>query len=480
VREILNYNFVPGDVRDGDFDALYRRRRRDSVFAFAYRNEAGETIALRDHLGIVPLYYRQTVAGPRFSLALDDLVDDGDELDERGAELFLAFGTARLGPPVRGVGIVPAGTVVRFAAGGGPPEVLYEYAIEPGPPLPLSLEELADEADRLMQRSVERTLESDSVGLYLSGGIDSALVAIYLKRAGAAVSAYTSAPWGEGGAEVPFAKMNAELAGVDRHTIVPLDTARYAHHVRESGRLYGGPHAVTTMIGVASLYEGSGIGDEQQVYLGHNTDTMTCSTGSQYLVYFTHRLPRALKRRLHPTLCHTSPLSDFLSFQSQGRVTEHERFARAYGHLEPIQLLTLAASYVTQTPAHSEVLVQPVLRQGALAADPYYDMDLFELCLRMPLRHRVRATRESKIGIAMEKRVFRKLAERYLPPEIVHRKKAFTIPFARDDASRAYEAALPTSFDGRSVTGLRERFAAEVLGRFASDRGLAAARPGAG
>jgi hypothetical protein len=471
VHELLNYNFVPGDLRDGDFAALYERRRRDSVFAFAYRNEAGETIALRDHIGIAPLYYRDGPGGLRFALAMNDLVEEGDELDDYGTRLFLAHGTAKLGPPVRGVKTVPQGTVIRFRADGST-EVLYEYRL-PSEPLPsLTLDELADETDRLMRAAVERTVKTDSVGLYMSGGIDSALVAIYLKRAGVEVSAYTSAPWGEGGSDVGPSKMNVQLAGVDRHTIVPLDTADYARHVDASRRLYGSPHGVTTLIGVASLFDGSDIGDCEQVYLGHNTDTMTCSTGAQYLVYFAQNLPRAVRRRVHPDLCHEDVLSNFFSFQTCGYEPDCEVFPDAYRDLDGVRLLTLGAIYVTQTPAHSELLVDPVIQQGAVASGPYYDMDLVEFCLRLPRRQRISYSRSATLKLQIDKRVFRKVAERYLPPEIVNRKKAFTIPFARDEASRAYEAALPTRWGDRPLDDRRHRFTAKMLGEFARDHGI--------
>jgi asparagine synthetase B (glutamine-hydrolysing) len=469
VEELLNYNFVPADVRDGDFAALYERRRRDSVFAFAYRDEAGGTFALRDHLGVVPLYYRQGPDGVRFSLAMKDLVCEGDELDERGAELFVAYGTCKLNPPVRGIGSVDPGTVVRFGEDGAPPEVVHRHVIPSTPTLSGSLDEVVDEVDRLMQRSVERTLTSDSVGIYMSGGIDSALVAHCLKRAGVHVSAYTSAPWGDDSTDVPFAQLNVEHLGVDRHTIVPLETADYESYVQAAGRLYGSPHGVVTAIGVAALFENSDIGDCEQVYSGLHADALICSTPSGCLVYFTHRLPRALKRRVHPTLRHRDALADLLCFESRGAETHYDDFLYVNRELAPIPQLIIGGIHIAGT-VHSEVFADPVIQKGAIVGNPYYDMDFVDLCVRLPLRHRLAFSWSSRTKLILEKRILQKVAERYLPPEVVYRKKAFTIPFKRDAASRAYEESLPTSFDGRELTDRDQRYAAEILRRFVSER----------
>jgi Asparagine synthase len=471
MQELLNYNFDAAHVHDRDFGALYRTRRRDSIFAFAYRDDDGTVFALRDHLGAAPLYWRHAAGEPRFSTSLADLVEDGDELDEHGVELFLAFGTTKLGPLVRGIGVVPPGSVVRFGPDGVPVTV-YHYDIAVDPMLALSRADLVDELDRLMRQAVGRSLRHDDVGIYMSGGIDSALTAIYLKQAGARVTAYTSAPWGEGGLEVPFAKINAERTGVDEHVIVPLETARYQRYVDASRELYGSPFGQTTMIGVTSLWDSGSLAARGQIYFGQNTDTMTCSTAQQELVYFLHRIPRELRRRLDQRLCCTTMLADYLSLYTHGQVTRYEPFERVYGGLDPLRLLTLAGMLVVHSPVDGECLSLPAVRRGIPASNPYYDVDLVEFCLRIPLRHRIGVSRSSKIGLTLDKRAYRMLAERHLPKELVHRKKAFTVPFKRDDETRSFQASLPATFGDRILVGDQERFAASVLAPFVDEHRL--------
>ena len=439
------------------------------MFAFVYETADGDLIALRDHLGNVPLYYRFTPTGVRFSVALADLVAAGDDLDAHGVDVFLALGTAKLAPLISGVHVVPPGTAIKIARGSTTPETLFEYRLQPGPASSLSIDELVHEVDRLMVQAVQRTLRSDSVGLYLSGGIDSALVAHYVKRAGAAVTGYTSSPWGAAGTEIAFAKINAERTAVDRHVIVPLDTATYPMAVREVPHLYGAPHGITTLIAVASLWRESGIAAESQLYFGQNTDTMTCSMPQQYLVYFLHRLPGAVRRRLHPSLGREGPLADYLSFATDGKLTAYEPFSRVYGGLDPLPLLTLAGMYVVHTPVDGECLSLPAVRRGMLASNPYYDMDLVEFCVRTPLRHRLTVSRSSKLLIQLEKRVYRRLASRFLPRELVFRKKGFTVPLIRDSTSREFEAGLPRRFEGRVLSSRGERFASAVLEQFKAE-----------
>jgi asparagine synthetase B (glutamine-hydrolysing) len=473
VKEILNYNFVPGHIGDGDFAALFEKRRRDSCFAFVHSTDSGDIVALRDHLGTVPLYYRVTAEGVRFSVSLADLATEQDVFDRRGVDSFLSIGTARLAPLIRGVGIVPPGSVIRFGTNGAPPEVLYRYHVPTEGRVSASIDDLADELDRLMLQAITRTVKADPVGLYMSGGIDSGLVAIYLKRAGAAVNAYTSATSGTSGVEIPFAKTIAAKAEVRNHAIVPLDTGRYAQYVRDAHHLYGSPHGTSTLIGVSSLWQHSSIGAEQQVYLGQNADAMTCSTSRQYLVYFLHRLPRTVRRRLHPALGCPSALSDYLSLTSLGKVTEYDDFSRRYGTLDPLSLLTLAGQYIAATPRSGECLSLPAVRRGVIASNPYYDMDVVEHCLQTPLRHRIAVSRSSKVFLTLDKKVYRKLAERHLPRELVYRKKGFTIPFHRDEASRAFQSSLPRDWCGESLTDSEQRFAASVLTHFAREHHIA-------
>lgn len=80
----------------------------------------------------------------------------------------------------------------------------------------------------------------------------------------------------------------------------------------------------------------------------------------------------------------------------------------------------------------------------------------------VPLRHR----------IALEKRVFRALALKYLPRDVVYRKKGFTISMERDDTTRRLSELLPTSIAGIPVNDMESRVAAGIFARWCEAHGV--------
>lgn len=153
-----------------------------------------------------------------------------------------------------------------------------------------------------MRRAVERVLVHDTVGLYLSGGIDSALIGHYLRELGVEVNAYTSAPWGKISSEIPYAQANAATIEAKAHFLVELDSSEYETLFSQLLQIYGGPHGTTTALGVTSIWMHTPIADEKQLFFGQNSDTVTCSVPAQYLTFFSNCLPAWLRRRIHPAL----------------------------------------------------------------------------------------------------------------------------------------------------------------------------------
>jgi len=472
MHALLNYNFRPADIRDRNFAALFEARRRDSVFAFVYE-EDGYTYAIRDHLGIVPLYYRRIPGGLCFSTDLFDLIKDGDTLSEQGLRALMGFGSARLYPLVDQVGIVPPGAVLRFAPEDGTVEELYRYHITPAPLASGKLQDIVDHIEVLFEQALQRVIQHDTVGLYLSGGIDSALIGIYLKKMGVCINAYTSAPWGAASSEIKFAQINAAAIGVDSHHLDCLETNQYVSAWRILPEIYNTPHGTTTGIGVTSLWRNTPIHRERQVFFGQNTEPMMASEVAQYLTYFASMLPDfVLRRYINPV--YPEPYRNFLAFNSQSLLTDYPPLADVVGErkLSDLQMIAVASMYVAHTPSDGEVLSQPAIHRSILASNPYYDMDLIEFCLSIPLRHRLRITTKSKLLVALDKRVFRVLASRYLPRELVYRKKGFTIPFERDEQTRQFVDMLPTRALGIPINELQARFAASVVKNWADQRGM--------
>ncbi len=464
---LLNYNFNAEDIADGDFTRLFQTRRRDASFAFVYEQD-GATYAIRDHLGIVPLYYRISEDGARWSTHLSELVRPGDRLNPDGVNAFLSLGTPRLMPLIEGIGIVPPGAVIKLMPNGRT-ETVYQYRIQPHPiPLATSSRALTDSAAALFKTAMERLVRHETVGLYLSGGIDSALIGIHLRDLGVEVNAYTSAPWGSGSSEIAYSKQNAATIGARRQSLDLLETERYPALYHALPELYGIPHATTTALGVASLWLNTPIAGEQQVFFGQNSDTMTCSVPAQYNTVLLNALPRALRSRLHRSQRYDDVVLNYLSFSQVIDPARYPALPLPYDPeaLTPIQLITLAGMLLVHTPSDGEVLSQPAIRRNIRISNPYYDVDLVEFCLGIPLRHRLALSRESKLGLALEKHVFRQMALRYLPRDVVYRKKAFTVPFNRDERSRTFTRTLPEALGNRSLNNFNQRFAAGILQRW--------------
>ena len=74
----------------------------------------------------------------------------------------------------------------------------------------------------------------------------------------------------------------------------------------------------------------------------------------------------------------------------------------------------------------------------------------------------------------LEKHLIQKLALRYLPRDIVQRKKAFIVSFERDERTQALYEKLPREICGIPLQQPHERFGAAMLLRWLDDCGLPA------
>lgn len=464
-RLLYAHNINLDDVADSDYAALYSRRRRDSNFAAALR--VGDKIqAFRDHLGIAPLYFRFTDDGVKFSNRLSDLVQPNDSLNTAGVLALVKLGSPRLLPLFDEIHIVPPATVIEIEPARRSIKTVYAYSLQPREiSWRRSWRELVDEFETLMTRAIEGCLQSDEVGLYLSGGIDSAMIGVILKRLGVKIHAYTSGPWGESSSDVIYAKRNAELIGVDRHEIHYLETDDYESAMTALPARYGIPHGTSTALGVIKLREKTSVGDQRQLFFGQNSDTVMAAMRGQYLSYLLNLLPIPLRRRLHPALTHHSAGEDYvhLARNYQGNLAALV-LPKMPAHFTKLHEITAIGMYIAQTPHDSEVYSQPSFVQGQDVVSPYHNMDVVEFAMGLPLARRL-ALDDKKLPI-LEKHLIQKLALRHLPRDIVYRKKAFVVSFERDEGTKALYESLPTKICGVSLPQPHERFGAEMLLRW--------------
>jgi asparagine synthase (glutamine-hydrolysing) len=153
------------------------------MFAFAvWDSGSRRLLAARDRLGIKPFYYRPMPQGLAFASELKALKALGPErIDPSAVRDFLTHGYIPAPKTIyREIFKLPAGHLLRFADG----EVSIERYWNPSIEIVERSEQSAlGELDDLLGTVVpEHTLADVPVGVFLSGGIDSAVTAYYLNK----------------------------------------------------------------------------------------------------------------------------------------------------------------------------------------------------------------------------------------------------------------------------------------------------------
>lgn len=333
--------------------------RLDAMFALAITDaRSGELLLARDERGIKPLV--RTTSGPTaFSSSALALVAaglaDGD-VDREAVEEYLAFHYVpepRTG--LLGLATVLPGTAVVIGRDGA--ERVHRWS---GPVFsgvadrrPVSFEE----ADEVLRRSVERQLQADvEVGVFLSGGVDSALVLDYAVELGACPRAFTVGFAGAGDYdESAAAAAVAQRLGVP-HEVELLDVG-FVEAMSEISRAYDLPLADESAVATMPLAR-----------MARRSVTVALSgTGGDDLFagYYRHRAPalaRALRAVPGPVLSRVAAVSSDRGGERRSAVT----LARSYG----TRLARLAAGGASG-PAQYLELVGSSTSGGALAAVPW-------------------------------------------------------------------------------------------------------------
>jgi len=198
------------------------------MFAFAlWDANAGQLILARDRFGKKPLLYAHDGDRLAFAsdlIALDHLRPSSDGIDPRALQLLFTLRYLPEPWSIRpGVAKLPAGHLLRFDGNGAVIEKWYELGKQPLPSYQNDEESLSDLETRFDLAVRDRLVADVPLGVFLSGGIDSALVAASAARRGGRVRTFTVGF--EGAAdyyeERPAARAVAEYLGTD-HVEVPV------------------------------------------------------------------------------------------------------------------------------------------------------------------------------------------------------------------------------------------------------------------
>ncbi len=465
IKILLNYNFNPADLdfSSDKFEDLFNFKRRDSCFAFVYEDD-GDIYAIRDHFGQIPLYYRAD-AKIRFSTSLISLLDSECHVNFKGLKHFLSFGTSRIIPPFDEIKVVPSGSVIKINKKTKKVKLLYQY-------LPMAkhykfkrFNDHVDKFEELFSEAIQRTIKNKEVGLLLSGGIDSGLTGYYLKKQGIRINAYSSAPHGRTSSEIKFSKINGKIIKPENHFISYLEKEDFLFSFENLFSFYKTINGIDTSLGVVKLYQDFPIENEKQVYYAQNSDTANCSVSSQYVAYFSKFIFYPCRKFLHRYLSQKDCLRNYLNFVSKGLINKNEEFEKRFPKKDfsDIERLSLAGILIVHSQSDSEVVTDPLIHQNILVSNPFFDVDVVEFFLGIPLRYRLAFQKKSPTKIVIEKSAPKKLAARFFPEEVYKRKKGFNVPLGKLPDN--FFDILPLKIDDIIVDNLHEdqKFSLKVL-----------------
>jgi asparagine synthase (glutamine-hydrolysing) len=232
-------------VDRSDTEVLFRLLQRegvpstlekiDGMFAFAYvEGRTGRLHLVRDRFGEKPLYYLERngtlVFGSEPRAVLQHPLTRDLPVDCGAVAAYLAFeylpGTRSLR---RGLCKLPAGHCLSFAVG-GPIEVACYWRPNPDECGTARGGETEDERverlDALLDATVRDRLVADvPVGVFLSGGIDSSLIAAFVGKHAPGLTAFTVSMPDASYDETPAAISLANSLGLEHETITLDDAA---------------------------------------------------------------------------------------------------------------------------------------------------------------------------------------------------------------------------------------------------------------
>lgn len=201
-------------------DALFDKL--EGMFALALWDSAARKLILaRDGVGIKPLFYSDDGQTLRFASEIKSLLADPEQRNEvspDGLHAFLGMGyVGPFGSTFEGIQQVPPGGVLTFSQDGVEARRFWRPTRRPE----ISrMEDAQEEFDGLWTKIVGDHLISDvPVGVLLSGGVDSTLVAYGVKRAASHAPFFTASFATDAFDETPVAKEVAARLDAEVHSV---------------------------------------------------------------------------------------------------------------------------------------------------------------------------------------------------------------------------------------------------------------------
>lgn len=458
----------------------------DGMFAFAaFDTTSGETILARDPFGEKPLYYTTlddgTFAFASELQALERVPGFDGHVDAEAIAELLAF--QYIGAPrsiYRSVHKLPPGHWMRVAADGSIHIERY-FRFQPGALgfVDRPIDDLADELEEILTRSLERRLISDvPLGAFLSGGVDSSVTcALARRRLNRPLMTFSMGFKDFEDSEHPVARAFAEHLGTEHHEeIVEPDAA---HFLTGIGGLQDEPNADSSCLptyllsGLARRHvtvavSGDG-GDEMFCGYGRYLATMEESTQHAAGQLPNWRLGQAYysDRILIATETQLAELFDEVPLGLTARISQLRQELDT--DRRPVHCRMRSTDVVNYMPGAVLSKVDRMsMRHSLEVRTPFLNVELARFAERLPEGVLVR----NGVG----KILLRRLAERHLPAHLVALpKKGFGLPataWAREQLLATAEHLLGSD-DSRLAHSLGRPAVQRFLDRQRSSGGFA-------
>jgi asparagine synthase (glutamine-hydrolysing) len=462
--------------------------RISGMFALGvWDTRAGVLHLARDRVGKKPLFYAQEGPALAFASTLPSLLallPREREVRPEAVHDFLHYLCLPGGEAMHeGVRKLPPGH--RLELRDGRAEVHPYWRVSFAHQERRSADEWLEEIDGELRRSVERRLESDvPLGVFLSGGVDSSLVAaVASKLAGGGLKTISAGFEEERFSELPYARQVARHLGTDHRELIvrPDDGAILPWMIFAAGEPFGDHAALPTLYlsraareHVTVVLTGDG-GDE--CFAGYPGPMLARMAGP-----YRRLVPRAARaaapailqrveargggvgtvaRRLRRLATAARGGFDWVydplgerGFRGRFDGLFTPAFSARLGGRDP-DVHWRAAWADADGPTDADRVLETELRTllpdqflvktdiatmayGIEARSPFLDTAMIELSARIPV--------SMKVARMEPKHLLKRLAARYVPPEVVYRRKqGFSVPtgaWMRGDLGAAAQDVL--------------------------------------
>jgi asparagine synthase (glutamine-hydrolysing) len=219
--------------------------RLRGIFAIAvWDANACALLLARDPLGVKPLYLHESAGGVVFASEVRALLAGGVErrLDLDGLRSYLAYGSVQ--EPftmVREVRSLPAGHLGWVRNGRLTTRNYWTLPVQASSPSDVSTVDLDAIQDALTNAVGSQLISDVPIGAFLSGGIDSAAIALLMRRSGATDIRTFNICFREASFdEREYARLTAEAAGA-QHTCIELGPEEFANQLPNALAAYDQP-----------------------------------------------------------------------------------------------------------------------------------------------------------------------------------------------------------------------------------------------